>query len=183
MKGVTVAVVAGMLGGALAASSGEAQGRPSLFLAAGPSFPLGDFGDYAKTGWFSYAGFNVPIGDKGLSAGGNVAYGSNKHSDVVGDKTNLMGGFGFLQYRAGNPAKPGVYFYGEVGALNHQFKAAGSSGYGSASEWKLAVGGGAGIDIPAGPVGLFIEASIIARGDTKFVPVVAGLSIPVGKKK
>ena len=76
-----------------------------------------------------------------------------------------------------------MYFFGQAGALNHQFKAAGSSGYGSDSEVKLAVGAGAGVDIPVGGVSLFIEADIIARGDTKFVPLQVGLAFPVGKKK
>ena len=182
MKRRVVALFAGVVAGSFAASVAQAQSA-SIFLSAGPSFPLGDYGDYAKTGWFSQAGVAVPVGAKGVTVGGAVVYGSNKHNATDPGKTNLLGAFGFLQYRAGNPEKPGIYFFGEAGALNHQFKAPGTSGYGSDSEVKLAVGGGVGVDIPLGGAGLFIEADIVARGDTKFVPIQVGVAIPVGKKK
>ena len=133
MKPVLGLVVAAVLVGSLAPSGVVAQG--SIFVGAGPTFPIGDFGTYAKTGWLGYAGFGVPVG-----------------------------GFGYLQYRVGDAAKPGVYFYGQVGVLNHQYKPAG-------------------IDIPLGGVGLFIEGSLIARSGTALIPLMAGLSVPFGRKK
>lgn len=179
MKRVVGLVVAAILVGSLAPSGVVAQG--SIFVGAGPTFPIGDFGTYAKTGWLGYAGFGVPVGGKGLTAGANLVFGSNKHSGIAGGKTNLFGGFGYLQYRVGNPAKPGVYFYGQVGVLNHKYKPAGTSAS-SQDDWKPAFGGGAGIDIPLGGVGLFIEGSLIARSGTALIPLMAGLSVPFGRK-
>jgi hypothetical protein len=141
---------------------------------------MGEYGDYAKTGWLAAAGFSVPVGTPGLSLGLELALGSNKHSDIVGDKTNLFGGFGFVQYRVGNPEKPGVYVFGEVGALNHQYKPA-SSALPSEDDWGLAVGGGGGVDIPLGGVSLFAEARIISRSGTNFIPLMAGIAVPIGK--
>lgn len=123
------------------------------------------------------------MGDKGLSVGGEVMYGSNKHSDVAGDKTNLPGAFGFLMYRVGDQSKPGLYLFGQAGILNHQYKTSGSPGYSGESDWKFAAGGGAGVDIPAGGVSLFVEGRFITRSGTNFIPFQAGVSIPVGSKR
>jgi hypothetical protein len=179
MNRAIVGAVATLLAGTLVTGSGHAQA--TVFVAAGPTFPIGEYGDYAKTGWLAMAGFTVPVGPQGLSVGGNLVYGSNKHSDVAGDKTNLPGVFGFLQYRVGPGDKPGVYFYGQLGALNHQYKSATPAA--NDSEWGFAWGGGAGVDIPVGRVSLFVEASLIARDGTNLVPLVAGLAIPVGTRR
>jgi hypothetical protein len=181
MRRVFGLAMAAALVGSTAPSLAVAQ-QPVIFVGAGPTFPMGEFGDYAKTGWLAHAGVGIPIGDKGLSVGGNVVYGSNKHSDFAGDKTNLPGVFGFLQYRAGDPAKPGFYAYGQVGILNHQYKPGEGATFEGESDWKPAFGGGAGVDVPLGAVNLYVEASLIARSGTNLVPVMAGLAIPVGKK-
>ena len=179
MRRIVLVACAAVVAGSLATSIGQAQ--TSIFVGAGPTFPVGDYGTYAKTGWLAAAGFSVPVGTKGLSAGAELAFGSNKHSDIAGGKTNLFGGFGFLQYRVGNPAKPGVYLFGEAGALNHQYKPVSTSGV-SSDDWGFAVGGGAGVDIPMGGVSLYVEARIITRSGTGFVPIMAGIAIPFGKK-
>ena len=183
MRPAVVGVVAGLLGSAVAASQGESQEKPTIFVAAGPAFPMVDKGDYGDPGWFSYAGVNVPVGSRGLRVGGNLVYGRNKHSYVAGDKANLLGFFGFWQYRLGNPAKPGIYVVNVAGALNHQYKIARPSAFGDQGGWKAAFGGGVGVDIPAGRVGIFIEFLFIARGDTRFLPLAAGMSFPFGKTK
>ncbi len=179
MKRIVLGVCAAVVATSLVTSTGQAQ--TTIYVGGGPTFPIGDYGTYAKTGWLAAGGFSVPVGGKGLSVGAELAFGSNKHTAPVGDKTNLFGGFGFLQYRVGNSAKPGLYFFGEAGVLNHQYKPAAASGS-SAEDWGFAVGGGAGIDIPMGSVGLFIEGRIITRSGTSFVPVMAGLAFPIGKK-
>jgi len=180
MKRFIASGAAALVVGALVTA--PAHGQASIFVSGGPTFPMSDFGDYAKTGWMAMAGVNVPVGTKGWSVGGDLVYGSNSHSDVNGDKTNLPGAFGFLQYRVGPTTKTGVYFYGQAGALNHQFRSE-SVPSDNASEWGFAYGGGAGVDIPLKSVSLFFEGSIIVRDGTNLVPVVAGISIPVGKKK
>lgn len=174
-------VMAGAVVGTLAVSI--AYGQASIYVSGGPSIPVGEYGDYAKTGWLATAGLSVPVGGKGLSVGGELMYGSNKHSDVAGDKTNLPGAFGFLMYRAGDQSKPGVYFFGQAGILNHQFKTSGSPGYSGESDWKPAAGGGVGVDIPVGGASVFVEGRFITRSGTSFIPIQAGVSIPVGSKR
>lgn len=179
MRRVVIAVCAAVVALSLGTSSGHAQ--PTIFVGAGPTFPLGDYGEYAKTGWLAAAGFSVPVGAKGVSLGAELAFGTNKHEAAIPGKTNLFGGFGFLQYRVGDPAKPGVYVFGEAGVLNHQFKPPTSSGAND-GDWGFAVGGGGGVDIPVGGASIFVEARIISRSGTSFVPLLAGLAFPVGKK-
>ncbi len=181
MKRGIVGLVAGAVVGSLAVSMAHAQAN--IYIGGGPSIPVGEFGDYAKTGWLATAGFSVPVGGKGLSVGGEVMYGSNKHSDFAGDKTNLPGAFGFLMYRVGDQSKPGIYLFGQAGILNHQYKTSGSPGYSGESDWKFAAGGGAGVDIPAGGVNVFVEGRFITRSGTSFIPIQAGISIPVGSKR
>lgn len=180
MRRIVGVALAALLATSLVPSVSSAQ--VTLFFGAGPTFPMGEFGDYAKTGWQAIGGFSVPVGNKGLSVGSNLSLGSNKHSGIAGDKTNLFGGFGFLQYRFGNPARPGIYIYGEGGVLSHSYKP-GSSTIPDETDWKPAVGAGAGVDIPVGGAGLFIEASIVARSGTAFVPIMAGFAVPVGRKR
>jgi hypothetical protein len=177
MKRTVAGVFTGLVVGSLVTTIGQGQAVSSIYVGGGPSFPIGEFGDYAKTGWLAAAGVSVAVGGRGLSIGGELMYGSNKHSDVAGDKTNLPGVFGFIQYRAGDPARPGVYFFGQAGVLNHQFKPATGS---SDNDWKFAVGGGAGIDIPVGGASIFVEGRVIARSGTNFIPVLAGFAIPIG---
>lgn len=179
MKRIVIAVSAALVAGSWAPSVGQAQ--PTIFVGAGPTFPIGDFGKYAKTGWLAAGGFSVPVGTKGVSLGAELIFGGNKHSDVAGDKTKLFGGFGFLQYRIGNPAKPGVYVFGEAGVLNHQYKPA-STSLASVDDWNFAAGAGAGVDIPVGGASLFVEARIITSSGTNFIPLMAGIAFPVGKR-
>ncbi|MEZ4587315.1 MAG: hypothetical protein R2909_13035 [Gemmatimonadales bacterium] len=175
MRGIVQAGVGIVLAGSLFASTAQAQ---YVFVGGGLTVPVGEYGDYAKTGWMGAAGIGVPVGDKGLSVGGEVLYGQNSHSDIDGDKTGLTAFMGYLEYRIGDDSKPGVYLLGEAGVMNHKYKPAGMS-YEGGSDWKLAVGGGAGVDIPAGSVSVFVEARFLTRSGTNFIPVLAGVAIPL----
>jgi len=163
----------------LLSTAAQAQSAAWIWAGGGATVPVGDYGDYAKTGWMAVAGVGVPIGGQGLSVGGEVLYGSNKHDDTSGDKTNLLGALAGLSYRVGDISKPGVYFMGLAGALNHQYKP-GSTSASSDNEWKFAFGGGAGVDIPGGKVSIWVEGRILSRSDTKFIPIMAGIAIPIG---
>jgi len=175
MRGIVQASVGIVLAGSLFASNAQAQ---YVYLGGGLTVPVGEYGDYAKTGWMAAAGVGVPVGTQGLAVGGEVLYGQNSHSDIDGDKTGLTGFFGWVDYRIGDESKPGVYLLGQAGVLNHQDKPAGTS-YEGGSEWKFAVGGGAGVDIPAGSVNVFVEARFLTRSGTNFIPILAGVTIPI----
>ena len=53
----------------LAALASFAPGSASaqfVFLGAGPSFPIGDYGDYGKTGFLAAGGIGFPVGPEGV---------------------------------------------------------------------------------------------------------------------
>jgi len=168
-----------------------AQAQVSVYVGGGATIPVGDFGSNAtncdacsnaKLGWMGQAGLMIQVGTQGLAVFGEGLYGSNKHDDTSGDKTNLFGGMAGLSYRVGDQAKPGIYFLGMVGGLNHQYKP-GDTAEPTENEWKFAWGGGAGVDIPVGGANIFVEGRFMARSSsTQFVPIQAGVSIPIGKK-
>jgi len=171
--------------------SAGAQAQVSLYAGGGASIPVGDFGksttncdncSNAKLGWMAMAGLSIALPAKGVSIWGEGLYGSNKHDDTSGDKTNLFGGMAGLMVRVGDPAKPGVYFFGGVGGLNHQYKP-GSSTVATDNEWKFAWDAGAGVDVPIGGASIFVEGRFLARtSSTQVVPIMAGVSFPIGSK-
>ncbi len=165
----------------LVAASAEAQ---NIWVGGGPTFPTGDYGDYAKTGWMASAGIGFGLGEaKKLAVQFEGLYGSNSHNDVEGDKTNLYGGMANLNYRFGDPSKLGLYVYGGAGLLVHDYK---TDTYPdeAGSDSKFAYRFGAGLDIPLGGIGLWIDARYLRRAEsyaTALFPVMAGISIPIGK--
>src|ERR1044071_931557 len=93
----TLPVLVGALAVLAVSDPAQAQ-QPYIFAGAGANFPVSTFGDFAKTGWIATAGVGVDIGAKGLWAEAEGWYGSNKHSDVVGDKTDIFSLLGALGY-------------------------------------------------------------------------------------
>lgn len=152
----------------------SAQG---IFLGAGATFPTGDYGEYADAGWMVEGGIGFPLGENGLQVFADGLYGSNKH-DFEGDKTNLLGGFGGLEY----VAESGIFFFGEVGFLNHDFK---SEDYpeDEGSDTGFAFGGGAGYSFPIGGLsgwvlGRYIQGQFDEE-NTALFGLMAGISIPL----
>ena len=171
----------GFVGAALllvTAASAQAQ-SPVLFLGGGATIPSGEFGDYAKTGWMANAGVMFPVGGKGFMVGAEGMYGSNKH-DFEGDKTNLTALNGVLLYRFGDMAKTGFYLVGTGGAMSHSYKSE-EFPEDEDSDWKFAWSGGAGVDIPfGGSKSFWVEGRYMARSDTKFIAILAGIAIGLG---
>ncbi|MGH7562701.1 MAG: outer membrane protein [Gemmatimonadales bacterium] len=168
-----------VLGGVLvlaAASSASAQ-RPFLFLGGGASIPVGDFADFAKTGWIIQGGFGVPVGPSGLSVGGTAFYGSNKHDFPAGteDKTKIMAGLADLSYNFSPAARVSPYVLGGVGILTRDFEPAVGA---SESETKFAYSGALGLTIRVGArAGLWLEGRFLGSGDTKLLPLNGGFYI------
>lgn len=166
---VTMTAVAAALTIAFAAPV-QAQGV-TFFLGGGATVPIGDFKDFAKTGWIGNAGVSYHLPNN-VFVFGEFFYGENKH-DTAGEKTNPYGGMANVGYRFGDAMKPGLYIYGGVGALVHKF----SAGSTSASDTQFAYDGAAGVDIPLGGVSLWIEARFLGTKDTQMIPIMAGVSI------
>ena len=149
-----------------------ANAQVMLFLGGGPTFPSGEYSDYANTGWMGHAGVGFAVGPRGLTAGVDAFYGQNNHSDIEGDKTNPYGAMGFLAYRFGNPERPGIYLIGDAGFLVHKY---GSDTFESESESQFAFGGGAGVEIPMGGKSIFIEGHYTTSDGTNFMSALVGI--------
>ena len=163
-------------------SQASAQG---IFLGAGTAIPTGDYGNYADVGWIVDAGVSFPINENGLLLFADGMFGSNKHGDFEGDKTNLLGGFGGIEMVFAEPGEAGPFIFGQVGFLNHDFK---SDDYpeDEGSDTGLAFGGGVGYGIPIGGLngwvlGRYIQGQFDGPdGNTTFLGISAGVSIPLG---
>jgi hypothetical protein len=148
-----------------------------LFFGAGATMPNGDYGEYANTGWLTNVGLGFGLGSN-PRLGANVSfwYGSNSHSDIDGDKTNLYGGFGHLRYSFHDQGKAGLFAAGGLGYLVHSYS---SDQFDGESEGAFAYSLAAGFDIPLNNLGLYILAGWVGGEDT-FLRLMAGLSIPLG---
>jgi hypothetical protein len=173
---------------AVAALPGLAQGQIGFVLGAGATFPMGDYGDFAKTGWMVNGGVWAPVGEaRALGVLGEVFYGSNSHDeDVVPGKTNLYGGYAGATYRLGDPTRPGVFLVGKVGALAHNWDLGdGDTTLPEGEEettWDFSYGGGVGLSIPRGAWVPWILVQYIGAGDTQFIPVSVGFTyVPGGR--
>lgn len=155
----------------------SAQG---IFLGGGITSPTGDYGDYADVGWMVEAGFNIPISDNGLYAFVDGLYGSNNH-EIEGDKTNLLGAFGGLEYAL----ESGLFVFGEVGLLKHSYKSDDFPEY-EGDDTGFAFGGGVGYAFPIGnftgwALGRYIQGQFDGEdGNTTFLGIMAGVTVPLG---
>jgi hypothetical protein len=163
-------------------SQASAQG---LFLGAGATIPTSDYGNYADPGWMLEGGVSFPINEEGLYIFGEGLFGSNKHSDFEGDKTNLLGIFGGVEYDLSTPGEPGIFIFGEVGLLRHDYKSD-EFPEDEGADNGLAYGGGAGYGFPIGGMsGWVLGRYLVGQfdgpdGNTTFFGVMAGVSFPLG---
>jgi len=180
---VTAALVLAF--GALLAPAPTAA-QVSIRVGGSATFPIGDgvddYGSYANTGWMAAAGVVLPVGEAGFGVGAHGFYGSNNHSDVDGDKTNLYGVLGSAGYTISTGGSISPTIFGLVGFMTHAYK---SDSFGDDSASALAWGGGASVGFPLGSVGGAIDAFYLAgTGDdlsgTKLFGVGASVSIPLG---
>jgi opacity protein-like surface antigen len=179
MKRVTAAMLVGAVAALVSVSQARAQ---YIFLGGGLSIPVSDFKAYAKSGWLATGGVGVDIGDKGLWVEAEGYYGSNKHkAPDTGDKTNILAGFAALGYSFTPDAKVSPYVVGGVGFLRHQFDPAVGN---NSAETKFAYNGGVGIGYNASSsIHLWVEGRFMGASSTKLIPINAGISIQLGKKK
>jgi len=178
MKRMTGALALGVVAVLLAATPAKAQ---YVFLGGGVTKPIGDFNDYAKTGWMAQGGLGFDIGDKGLWAELEGYYGSNKHSDVTGDKTNLIIGMAALGYSFMPGKNVSPYITGGLGVQAHQFKSE-SVPAANGTDTNLGYTGAFGVGFNnQAKVHLWIEGRFLGSKDSKVLAAFAGLTIQVGK--
>lgn len=135
-----------MIGAASLAAAlvlGTSSASAQFFVGGYATMPQSDFKDLAKTGWMAAAGVKAFASEDGrFSLWVEGDYGSNKHDDDSGDKTNIMMGLATPSYdlTTGGSATP--YLLGSVGYLNHQYKPETGDSENSGS---LVFGGGIGV--------------------------------------
>lgn len=190
MKGRVVALAAAMLVALAAPVSLNAQ---TLYAGFGATFPTGDFGDFAGTGWMGIAGilFN-DIGTEGLSLGVEGLYGENSHdSDDLGGslgydaKTNPYGIMGIVDYTFATGGKLMPYIFGGAGWLAHKYSedVDGASFSETDSGFGFQFGGGVAYPVSQ-KVSIFGEGRyVVGTGDvdgTTFWGLFGGLAFGLG---
>jgi hypothetical protein len=170
---VAVAASTVMLSSAAAA---QAYSSPFTFgIAGGASIPLGDFADFASTGW--HAGglveWNTPTSPVGVRVEGVYHKFGEKdevYRSVIAGLLNLVWNFPMTQPYTVRP-----YLIGGAGIYDMRIE-------GSDSQTKPGLNGGAGITVPLSGFSTFIEARfhIVFDSDTNqsnstFVPISVGI--------
>lgn len=166
----------GLIGFALPART-AAQ---TIYVSGGATFPTGDYGDYAKTGWMGAAGMLFPVGGMGLALGAEGFYGQNNHSDVDGDKTSLYGGLGIVEYEfsAGGSVIP--YVFGGLGLMVHKYSSDEFPEFeDSDSKFAYQFGGGVGFGLSENVL-LYGEGRYMGREGTQFFGLFGGLAFGLG---
>lgn len=166
---------------ALLGFAAPSQAQTTLYISGGGSFPTGDFGDYADTGWMVAGGAMFGIGSAGLSAGVDLFYGQNNHSVEeidLNSKTTPYGAMGVLLYSFQTGSSISPYVFGGAGVLVHRFSA---DDIGSESDTQFGYQFGAGLGFPiGGTTELYAEGRYMGSADTKYFAALAGLAFFLG---
>lgn len=179
MRLFAVPMVLGAL--AMTAISSRAEAQAYVFFGGGATFPTGDYGTYAKTGWMAQGGLGIDIGSKGLFLEGEGFFGTNKHeATTTNDKTNIIAFMGALGYSFGaDDAKISPYVLAGAGVLAHQFRTEGPAL--EDTETKFGYTGAAGLSFRLSSTGRFwIEGRYIGSDGTAVIPLMVGVSIHFG---
>jgi opacity protein-like surface antigen len=164
-----------LLAGAMLPAKADAQ---YVFLGGGATIAMGDFKDYAKTGWLATGGVGYDVTSK-VWVEAEAYYGQNSHSDVAGDKTKLLGFIGAVGYSFSPDKKVSPYVTAGAGMLQHKYVPATGD---SESDSKFAYTGAAGIGFNLNEtVHLWIEGRFLGRKDTQLIPIMAGFTFSFGK--
>ena len=181
MKRFAVPVVLGALAMAAVSSRASAQ---YVFLGGGPSIPVGEFSDYAKSGWLLQGGIGVDVGKKGFWLEAEGFFGSNSHEDTgnLKEKTNLIGFMGAIGKTLSPGKKVSPYVLAGAGILGHQFRTDDDNAEDlEATENKFAYTGALGLSIALNTKARFwVEGRYIGSSGTAVIPVMVGISITLG---
>jgi len=174
MRRTLLAVVAvGMLA-LVPASMLSAQGL-RWGVGAGLLMPMGDYGDFDKTGFTVGGGGTYWLTGGQLGIRADLSYSSTSEKEgVLAHTTKLIGGLASVVYglgASGAPARP--YVMGGVGLYNVDG--------GGGSETKVSFGAGAGVGFKLGTGGMrgFLETrftSVSTDPSLTFLPIVVGVS-------
>lgn len=174
---------------AVLAMAAPAAGQ-SIYVMVGPSFPIGDYGDYAGTGFHLAGGFSLDlVADLSVYAEG--FWGQNNHSDSDA-KTRPYGAYSGLLYEFETDALPvDPYIFGGIGILVHDFSFESGGIDLSESENAFSYQTGAGVEFDLGGLDAFGEVRLLGASfdaetqglddeATTFIAVTFGVSFDLG---
>jgi hypothetical protein len=185
MRGFSKGIAAVALGMLLTAPALHAQGL-EFSLGAGATVPLDAYADQAKTGYNGLAGISYTPSNFPLGFQIDGMYERLKLENDVSDRSSqIIQGTGDLIYKFKTSPESSFrpYLIGGVGVYN--FKNVSGNDIVAPDEGNTAtdfgLNGGAGFDIKAGGVGLFLEGrfhDVMKDGeDTKFIPITFGIRL------
>ena len=155
-------------------------------VGGGLTSPMSDYKDRDKTGWHGLVRLDVsiPLSPVGVRVDG--MYGQTSHQATFSSdgNTKLIGGLASVVWKIPVPA-PMVKPYVLAGGGFYNVKITAPSLAVDTSESKFAYAFGAGVNVGAGALHLFLEGryvSIATSGSsTKFIPVTVGVMFGAGK--
>lgn len=173
-----------MFGGVLAvltslsATASAQVPSTSVFVGGGATVPIGDYKEYAKTGFLADAGIGRTFGSGRVFAFADVFYGRNSHETADESTTLLGGGANVGLSSTAGTVRP--YAYVGLGMQNHKYNPAGGGDGGS--ETKPYGRGAVGLSLGSGKTTFWVEAGLIQGfggddGNTGYLPIQAGISI------
>lgn len=155
------------------------QAQVSLYLAAGPSIPIGDLGDFAGTGWVAAGGFTFDLGENGLWTGAEGTYGRNGLDSEVDGHVQLIGVMALLGYTIPTESSVHPYVWGGAGILSGKVEVDGFEG--GESDTDFGFQAGVGTTFGHGAVRPLIEARLETAGSEKqFFAIDAGATFALG---
>lgn len=162
--------------GLMAPAATQAQG---IYFGGGVTIPTGDLDDEAgaDTGWMGVAGISFDIGDSGLSVGGEGFFGQNS-LPADGDDVSIYGAMGTVLLRIGDEDVIGPYVFGGAGLMATNPSIEADPDLETESEFGYQFG--AGLDVPLGSVGLWVEGRFMGSDTSTLFGVLAGLGIGIG---
>lgn len=163
-----------------AATPALADAQVSLYVAAGPSIPIGDLGDVAGTGWVLAGGLTFPLGENGLWTGVEGTYGRNGlDNSTVDGHVRLIGLMALLGYTIPTESSVHPYVWGGAGILSGSVEVDGFDGGESDSDFGFQAG--VGTTFGHGTVRPLIEARLETAGSEKqFFAIDAGATFALG---
>jgi opacity protein-like surface antigen len=145
-----------------------------ISVGGGLLMPMGSYKDADKLGFIGQAAVGFPAGPVGIRVEGD--YGQTSHKNGVGGNTKVIGGMASVVYHFAGVSSAKPYVLGGLGMYNVKVDV---TGLGSASETKLAFGGGAGLELGMASMSLYLEARYMnvttTGGSTAFIPITVGI--------
>jgi hypothetical protein len=150
------------------------------YVGAGAAIPMGDFGDFADTGWMAAAGVLLPIGQQGFWIAAEALFSRFSLANVDRDATDLYGGSGLLGYTFTSGGRIAPYVFASAGMLVQDYVPEGASFPVPLprSDVNFSYGVGGGFEYALSErIGFWAAATYLAADETKLIPILVGLSL------